>query len=506
MSTKKIITKFSLALFFILLNSLQVCYAWYDSNATGTAPDWSYRVPINIPAGAPINSTIKFDVNFSSLLSTLGVGGAFDINSPRIVRPSEAIASTQEYTDRIFNNVLDPASNNRGQIKFILQDAGPTTYYLYFDTTANGVKPVNPRPTINGNFEHSLGTTPTNWTVSSANAGGNQNNEVHDTAFGSTFSSATPVCSDQALNNINTSPNNAGNAASTTGRKWHLNGYRNNCEDGVGRENINLSKTFNVPASNAGNMTFYFQLQAYDSWNGVSNYDYFKLRVNGGLVNHTNLGVNNTGNPLIIAAGGIGRRNQYSRALVDSGWKLATLNLSAYAGTSVTIMFTTDFFTDAGYRTWVKLDDIEWSIRTATLGAPEAQPPILTIQKTSVVFSDGVNMTTNAKRIPGAVVEYTITATNSGFGITDNNSVIINDVIPANSQFEVNSIQFSNGTPSSTLTATPVNYTYSTNGSPYTNAQSTATTHIRVSPQGQFAAKSAAGNPSFQIKFKVKIQ
>jgi len=504
MTHYKRIIKTLLTVFFSLFGSSQICHAWYDSNAPGTAPDWSYRVPINIPAGAPINSTVKFDVDFGSLITILGVGGSFDINSPRVVRPSEALVSTQEYTDRIFNNVLDPAANDRGQIKFILQEAGPTTYYLYFDTTVNGIKPINPRPTINGDFEHSIGSTPTNWTVSSVNAGGNQNNEVYDTAFGSTFSSAL-TCNDQALTNVDTSPNNAGSLATTTGRKWHLNGYRNNCEDGLGRENISLSKTFTVPATNAGNMTFNFQLQAFDSWDGASNYDYFKLRVNNVLVNHTSLGINNTGLPLRIATGGIGRRDAYSAALVDAGWKSATLNLTPYAGSTITIMFTTDFFTDAGYRTWVKLDDIEWSIRPASLGVPEVRPPILMIQKTSQVISDGVNIT-NPKRIPGAIVEYAISTTNSGYGMTDNNSVIINDAIPANSQFIVNSVLFSNGAPSSTLTVIPANITYSTDGIVFNSSQSTATKHIRVSPQGQFAAKSVAGNPSFLITFRVQIQ
>lgn len=505
MGSLKIFNMIRFIISILLIATSHVANAWYDSNAAGTAPDWSYRVPINIPAGAPVNSTVKFDVNFNALITTLGVGGTFDINSPRVVRPSDVIVSTQEYTDRIYNNVLDAAANGRGQIKFILQDAGPVTYYLYFDTTANGVKPINPRPTINGNFEHSAGATPTNWTVSSVNANGNQNNEVYDTSYTSTFSSAFPTCNDQVLSNIDNSPNNAGSAVTTTGRKWHLNGYRNNCEDGAGRENINLSKTFSVPASNAGNFTFYFQLQAYDSWNGGSNYDYFKLRVNGNLVNHTNLGINNAGNPLRIVAGGFGRRNQYSAALLDTGWKLATLDLSPYAGTNITTMFTTDFFTDAGYRTWIKLDDIEWSVRPATLGAPEAQPPILSMQKASQVISDGINAT-HPKRIPGAIVEYTITAVNSGFGVTDTNSVVINDAIPANSQYVVNSIQFINGVPSSGLTATPVNFTYSIDGITYNSTQSTSTSHIRVSPQGQFAAKTGAGNPSFNVKFKVEIQ
>ena len=521
-------SKILLIVYFLLVGSFQTVSAWYDSNAVGTAPDWSYRVPINIPAGATVNSTIKFDVDFTALIATLGVGGTFDINSPRVVRSNGVLASTQEYTDTIYNSVLDATTNGRGEIKFILQDTGPSTYYLYFDTTVNGVKPVNPRPTINGNFEHSIGATPTNWTVSSVNAGGNQNNEVHDTAYGSTISSAVTCGGDQALNNVDTSPNNANSSATTTGRKWHLNGYRNNCEDGTGRENINLSKTFAVPSTNSGNMTFYFQLQAYDNWDGASKYDYFKLSVNGAVVDHTNLGINNTGSPLLIVAGGLGRKDPYSPGLVDAGWKLATLDLSPYAGTNITIMFTTDFHTDAAYRTWIKLDDIEWSIRSATLGTPEAQSPILSMQKTSQVISDGINAT-NPKRIPGAIVKYTITAKNSGYGITDNNSVIINDAIPANTALYVNDIsgagtgpiRFVDGTPASGLSYNYVNLASTTDGlsfsndggttytytpTPDVNGVDTAVTNVKMATLGSFLATSGAGSPNFQFIFRVQVQ
>ena len=48
---------------------------WWDENAVGTAGDWHYRVPINVPGGATVNSTIKVDVDFNALLATMGVSG-----------------------------------------------------------------------------------------------------------------------------------------------------------------------------------------------------------------------------------------------------------------------------------------------------------------------------------------------------------------------------------------------------------------------------------------------
>ena len=491
-------------------------YGWYDTNAFNTAPDWQYRVPIVVPATAPVNSTVKFDVDFNALLATLGVAGTFDINSPRIVRPNETLAATQEYTDRVYNGVLDAASNSRGEVKFILQDAGPATYHLYFDITANGVKSTNPNPTINGNFEHSTGVTPTNWNnTSDLNAGGAQNNETYDTNYGSSYSSpgGAPTCLDQAISSADTSPNNTGSAASTTGRKWHLLGYRNNCEDGptgggAAREHIRISRNITIPATNPGSLTFYFHVQAFDNYLNTTQYDFFQLSMNGANVDHSTLGIANPANRLRINAFAFGRRNGFSPNLIDAGWQLATLNLNSYAGQTITVRFDQSFFIDNTYRSWIKLDDIEWSIQTATLGAPEILPlPNLSMQKVSQVISDGINAS-NPKRIPGAIVEYTITATNSGSGATDNNTVVINDAIPATTEYVVNSLQFIDGSPVSGLTEIPVatTYRYSTDGTTYNTTQSTAVTHVRVLPIGQFLGSNGSGDPSFQIKFRVQVK
>ena len=144
---------------------LRVTPVWYDQNAVGTAPDWHYRVPITVPAGTSINSTIKVDVNFNTLLTQMGISGTFDVNSPRVVRPTGVLAATQEFTDAVFAGATDAAGDGKGEVRFILEDAGPATYYLYFDITQNGVKPANPQTPINGNFEKGgTGTgTPPGW-------------------------------------------------------------------------------------------------------------------------------------------------------------------------------------------------------------------------------------------------------------------------------------------------------------------------------------------------------
>ena len=164
--------------------------------------------------------------------------------------------------------------------------------------------------------------------------------------------------------------------------------------------------------------------------------------------------------------------------------------------------------------------------------------PSLTFLKMVTVFSDPVNGTTNPKFIPGAVAVYSLIVTNSGTGAVDNNTVIITDPIPANTEMYVADIAavgagplaFTNGTPSSGTT-----YTYNAAA-----LSSTATTppfpdlqffggavpawgyvpvpnpvtgcdplvsQIRINPKSIFVASSAAPpNPSFTLQFRVCVK
>ena len=95
---------------------------------------WHYRVPISLPGGAAINSTVHLDVDFNTLISDLGINSGavnFDENSVRVVRPNTARATTQEFSDRVFNGVFDAAGNGQGEVRFLLEDAprSPTTGY-----------------------------------------------------------------------------------------------------------------------------------------------------------------------------------------------------------------------------------------------------------------------------------------------------------------------------------------------------------------------------------------
>jgi uncharacterized repeat protein (TIGR01451 family) len=57
----------------------------------------------------------------------------------------------------------------------------------------------------------------------------------------------------------------------------------------------------------------------------------------------------------------------------------------------------------------------------------------LSVAKTSTVISDPFNNTTNPKAIPGAIVQYAITVSNTGASAAS--GVAINDPLPANTTF-----------------------------------------------------------------------
>jgi uncharacterized repeat protein (TIGR01451 family) len=151
--------------------------------------------------------------------------------------------------------------------------------------------------------------------------------------------------------------------------------------------------------------------------------------------------------------------------------------------------------------------------------AVEIPQPSLTIVKSSAVLSDPVNLTTNPKRIPRAVVRYDIVTTNSGPGTVDANTLTITDLVPANTSLYVattsgDPVVFINGAPVSGLT-----WNYSSNVS-YSNVGVTgpwtyvpvpdadgfdaAVRALRVIPGGTMNAV-GGGNPAFTIQFRVRV-
>jgi parallel beta-helix repeat protein len=174
---------------------------------------------------------------------------------------------------------------------------------------------------------------------------------------------------------------------------------------------------------------------------------------------------------------------------------------------------------------------------TATLGGQTSEfggnvtvtsGPTLTYLKSVAVLSDPLNNTTNPKSIPGAMQVFTLRITNQGTGSVDNNTVAIVDAVPTNTALFVQDlgaagsgpVAFTNGAPTSALTYTfsglgnaADDLEFSNNGgtswayTPVANANGCdpAVTHIRVRPKGTMAAASGAGNPFFEVRFRVRV-
>ena len=143
----------------------------------------------------------------------------------------------------------------------------------------------------------------------------------------------------------------------------------------------------------------------------------------------------------------------------------------------------------------------------------------LTLVKVATTISDPVNLTTNPKAIPGAIIEYQIIVTNPAANPVDNNSVVIVDQVPAYLDLRLadmggpgsGPVLFVNGSPASGLTYTPgTDVSYSNDGGStwtYTpsagpNGTDPGVTHVRINPKGAFNAN----NAQFTIRLRMRVE
>jgi len=161
--------------------------------------------------------------------------------------------------------------------------------------------------------------------------------------------------------------------------------------------------------------------------------------------------------------------------------------------------------------------------------------PDIKISKSVEVYSDpihGINTTNNySKALPGALLTYTLTATNTGSGAAQNNSIWVNDGIPANTAMSVADFNSIAGTGpifiEPTSSPSGLSYTYANLGSnsddiefsnnngvdfnytPIADALGTdkTITHFRINPKGIFLAPSNGQSATqFILKFRVQLQ
>jgi hypothetical protein len=152
----------------------------------------------------------------------------------------------------------------------------------------------------------------------------------------------------------------------------------------------------------------------------------------------------------------------------------------------------------------------------------------LTVVKVAQTYSDPFNGTTNPKAIPGALVNNTVSVTNSNATALDADSVVIVDAVPANTALFVGDlggagsgpVSFVDGAPSSglsysfmSLASAADDVSFSNNGGasfvytpvPDANGVDSTVTHIRINPKGTMNA-AGGGNPNFSIVFRVRVE
>jgi hypothetical protein len=146
--------------------------------------------------------------------------------------------------------------------------------------------------------------------------------------------------------------------------------------------------------------------------------------------------------------------------------------------------------------------------------------PALRVTKTVDVLSDPVSGATNPKQIPGSIQRYRVTVANTGPGAVDASTLVIADLIPANSALAISggsTVDFIDGPVASGLS-----FTYATNvgfsnqpggGAPYDyvpvangDGVDPGVTGLRIAPTGSMAGASGGNQPSFSVEFRTRVR
>lgn len=144
----------------------------------------------------------------------------------------------------------------------------------------------------------------------------------------------------------------------------------------------------------------------------------------------------------------------------------------------------------------------------------------LYVEKQSLLISDPVNGTSSPRRLPGAIIEYRITIRNEGTAMIGTDSIVIDDVLPADLAARVSAmggaVTMIDGSPPSGLAATSlvIEWTNRAGGvgpydytpSPDINGFDSAVTGIRIRPSGSMAAGTPSAPASAQFVFRARIQ
>ncbi len=232
--------------------------------------------------------------------------------------------------------------------------------------------------------------------------------------------------------------------------------------------------------------------------------------------------VTNTGTPgLTNTCGGTATAAANGSSLALSGGTIPASG-SCTLTVAVTSSVAGSYLNSTGSVTTTNAGSGTAATATLTVGGS----PSLVFMKTVSVTSDPVNGATNPKNIPGAEVLYNLRITNTGAGTVDNNTLVMVDPLPANTELFVGDlgavgsgpIIFVQGTPTSNLTWTFTSLASLTddvdfsndNGATWTFVPTppydTAVNRIRLNPKGTMAGASGGNNPFFELRFRVRVK
>jgi hypothetical protein len=120
---------------------------WWDD-------EWTFRVNINVTTQSGVSYTdylIEQDLDFTAMLDSMQLSGTFDINSIRIIEWNDTIQTNTEVVSQFDKDpTYDATTNAIGTMNWVMEgntsvEAGmqkTRIYFLYFDVTENGDKPI----------------------------------------------------------------------------------------------------------------------------------------------------------------------------------------------------------------------------------------------------------------------------------------------------------------------------------------------------------------------------
>ena len=168
------------------------------------------------------------------------------------------------------------------------------------------------------------------------------------------------------------------------------------------------------------------------------------------------------------------------------------------------------------YKIFTRDDNGNYAAGVVPSGLPVPAWPEIAVSKSSAVISDPINGVSDPKRVPGSVIEFTVTTSNAGNDSPDPDTIYMTDAIDsaATEFYADGGVTFIDGATSSALTVGTVSYSSTPAPGPYVFDYSPVPdaygydrniTAVKVTTSGTFAY---GGTPaaSFSITFRVKVR